>query len=283
MLHRSTSRRLKSTLAIHIFFSIFALNARAQHAVEVMSYDQGTTAAPGFIQESSAIGSPERFTGEGGNYSGAVTPFNSPFLPEEIVSVGEGGQLTLRLSNFAIPQSDGPEIGIFTNSAIADAELPNSVAGDPIVQFGVDQASVDVSMDGITWVSLGDTTFDGVTNGYNDTGLTQPSDFQQPFVNPLSDFTGLPYFDGSGNDILTMLDGSGGGTWLDISSSGLAEVGYIRFSVADDNDVMTGLNFELDAVSISSSAVGRVTPEPSAGLLLALAGLALAPMIRKRR
>ena len=138
-------------------------------------------------------------------------------------------------------------------------------------------------MDGTAWVSLGDTTFDGITNGHSDLAQTLPSDFQQPFSNPISDFAGLNYSDGSGNDILSVLDGAGGGTWLDISASGLSEVGYIRFSVADDGDEMTGLNFELDAVSISSSAMGRVTPEPSAGLLLAIAGLALAPVIRKRR
>ena len=283
MSHKSCLQFFKAAFAATALSSIFALCAEAQYAVEVVSYDEGTTPAPLFNQEMSAIGSPERFTGEGTNFASAVTPFNSPFLTDEIVSVGEGGQLTLRLSNFVIPQSAGPEIGVFTNSAIFDMDFPNGLAGDPVVQFSVDQALVEVSMDGSSWVSLGDTTFDGITNGYNDLAQTQPSDFQQPFANPISDFAGLNYSDGSGNDILSVLNGSGGGTWLDISSTGLSQVGFVRFSVADDNDDMTGFNFELDAVSIASSAVGPVTPEPSAGFLLVMASLIVGCSIRRRR
>ena len=63
------------------------------------------------------------------------------------------------------------------------------------------------------------------------------------------------------------LAGSGGGKWLDISGTGLAQVGYIRFSVADDMNVESRLSFELDAVSISHGAVGRlVVPETAAKL-----------------
>ncbi len=257
--------------------------ATAQHAVEVVSYDQGTTAAPGFDTPLSALGKPERFTGEG-VFPGAVTPFNPPFLASEIVSVGESGHLTLRLSNYVIPQDPGPEIGVFSNLFLIDINYPNSQADDPVSTGVVDSAYVDVSADGFTWVSLGSVDFDIPANGYNDVALTNLADFHKPFTEPLSSFDGLFYDDPNDNpDILDLLDGSGGGKWLDISDTELSQVGYIRFSLLDDGDLGSELKFELDAVSIASAAVGAATvPEPSVGLLVATAGI-LTTFTRRRR
>jgi hypothetical protein len=102
------------------------------------------------------------------------------------------------------------------------------------------------------------------------------SDFQQPFTGSLASFDDLKYCDAAGPDILELLAGSGGGTWLDISPSGLAQVGYIRFSQPDDSSAATSLNFELDAISISHAAVGAaVVPEPSSIDLFVVASMAL--------
>jgi hypothetical protein len=236
----------------------------AQFAVEVLSYSAGTNPAPGFIVPASAIGPPERFSGEG-VFPGVVSPFSPPFLNSEIVSIGEAGQLTLRLSHYALPQAVGPEIGVFVNAGLFDADFPNGRAGSPPATFGVDRAMVDVSENGADWVSLGEFTFDIPTNGYTD--LSDPfsavpggveSDFQQPFVGSLADFDGLAYSHPSELDMLELLAGSGGGTWLDISGSGLAQVGYIRFSVPNDMTA-TNFKFELDAVSISHMALASAT------------------------
>jgi hypothetical protein len=261
--------------------------AAAQFAAAVVSYDAGTTPAAGFTTPAAALGSPERLTGEG-SFPGVVSPFNPPFLSSEIVSVGEGGQITLRLSHYAIPQADSPEIGVFENLGLIDTNFPNGVAGSPAMTFGIDSAIVDVSADGTNWVSLGNLEFDVPANGYTDvtdpfssTPGSVPSDFQQPFTGDLSSFNGLRYFDPGGLDMLELLAGSGGGKWLDISATGLTQVGFIRFSVADNGDAMTGLNFELDAVSIAHAAMGTaVVPEPAA---LRLAGLAAAMLWSRRR
>jgi len=80
----------------------------------------------------------------------------------------------------------------------------------------------------------------------------------------------LRYFDAGGTDVLDMLAGSGGGTWLDISGTGLAQVGYIRFTVPIDLTPGVDANFELDAVSISHAALGGATvPEPATLVLVA--------------
>jgi hypothetical protein len=269
--------------------------AAAQYAVQVLSYNAGTTPAmsggQAFDDSSAALGEPERFTGEG-VFPGVVTPFNPPFLRNEIVSVGEGGQLTLRLSNYAVPQAAAPEIGVFAHPGLIDQDIINfsGVASDPVTEFSVKSALVDVSTDGVNWVSLSNQAipFDIPSNGYTDlTSVsssvpgTALSDFQQPFTRPLSDFGGLSYHNPGGSDILGLLAGSGGGKWLDISNTGLSQVGYIRFSVADDGDASTKLNFELDAVSVSHAALGTATvPEPSS---IALAVAALVGSIKSVR
>jgi hypothetical protein len=204
--------------------------------------------------------------------------------------VGEGGQLTLRLSNYAISQAGAPEIGIFSNFGLVDVAFPNGQAGTPASGFGPpDSALVEVSANGTSWVSLGNVTFDIPTNGYTD--LTDPyspaagntaSDFQQPFTGPLSSFNGLKYVDAGGPDMLELLAGSGGGKWLDISATGLAQVGFVRFSLADDSNPSTSRNFEIDGVSVSHAALGSpVVPEPAAVILLTTACTLIA--IKSRR
>ncbi len=269
--------------------------AMGQYAAAVVSYDAGTTPATDYVGSPlsylpGALGAPERFTGEG-SWPGAVTPFNPPFASDEIVSVGEGGQLTLRLSHYAIPQAGGPEIGVFTNAGLIDVDYPNGRAATPAGAFGVDSAVVEVSADGSAWVGLGEVTFDMPTNGYTDLTLgasstpgSAASDFQQPFTATLADFDGLAYYDAGGPDMLDLLAGTGGGTWLDISGTGLAQVGYVRFSVADDASGATWLNFEIDAVSISHAAMGAaVVPEPAAIILLGAGLVVLGLRHRTRR
>jgi hypothetical protein len=266
--------------------------AMAQYAAEVISYSAGTTPTVGFTTASAALGEPERYTGES-VFPGVVSPFNPPYLSSEIVSVGEGGELTLRLSHYAIPQPGAlPEIGLFSNFGLIDVAYPNGLAGTPAGGFGPpDSAIVSVSADGVSWSSLGSTTFDLPTNGYTDLSDpyssvpgSVPTDFQQPFTGNLSSFDGLPNSHATNFDMLDLLAGSGGGKWLDISSSGLPQVGYIRFSLADDGLPGSSLNFELDAVSISHAALGGPTvPEPAAITITLAAAIAIATGFTRRR
>ena len=280
---------LSMTLSVLLYSIGVVEQAVAQYAAAVVSYDAGTTPASGYTNPSVALGEPERYTGEG-VFPGIVSPFSPPFLNSEIVSVGEGGHITLKLSHFVMPQA-GLEIGVFENAGL-EMDFANFTAMDPISTFGDDHAFVEVSANGINWKSLSPTAiyFNRPSNGYTD--LSDPfssvpgsalalADFQQPFDADLSEFAGLPYSDPSGPDVLEVLAGSGGGTWLDISSTGLPRVGYIRFSVADD---FTGIgqNFELDAVSIAHGAVGSPVPEP-ATIVNVLVLFASTVLSRRRR
>lgn len=279
-------RQLCFSVLVTMVASVIGSHVVAQHAASVVSYDAGMTPAPGgFTVAAAALGEPTRFTGVGA-FPGAVTMFNPPYLTSEIVSIGEGGQLTLRLWNFAKPQTAALHLGVFTNAGFIETDFPSGLAGDPVGTFGVDSAVVEVSEDGALWQSLGEITFDIPTNGYTD--LASPfsdvpggveSDFSKPFAGTLSDFNGMRY----APEMLSLLDGSAGGTWLDLSSVGVAQVGYVRFSVLDDGNARTSLNFELDGVAISSTAMGTRVPEPGVWALVMTASIALRSFKRHRR
>ena len=85
--------------------------------------------------------------------------------------------------------------------------------------------------------------------------------------------------------MLELLNGSAGGKWLDISATGLKQVGYVRFSVSADLDPLTRFNFELDAVSIArGTEMGAPTvPEPATLLLVAMTSIGLAARFGRRR
>lgn len=258
----------------------------------VESYNPGATPAGTLFTPGSALGPPTLVTGAGLGFPNVVNPFSPPFEASEIVSIGEGGQLTLRLSNFVLPQS-GPEIGVFTNAGLADATFSFDenaksaaalVAGDGATTFSIDSAHVEVSADGVNFVSLGTVQFSMPTNAYVDvanpfsgTAGSVVADFRQPYTGGLATLADSTYA-----EMVTTLGGSGGGTWLDISGSGLSQVGWVRFSVADDLNVGTALNFELDAVSIANGAAGPLVPEPSTWALLAIGGAALGCVVRRR-
>jgi PEP-CTERM motif len=261
--------------------------AQAQNAVQVISYDRGTTAAAGFNQLASVLGPPAKTNGAN-PFEGVVSPFNPPYKTGDLLSIGETGQLTLRLSNYVVPQSAGPEIGVFTNVGFADDHYPSGALDGPPFTFGVDSALVEVSENGALWASLGNVTFDIPTNAYTDltepfslTDGSVPADTQKPFTGSLADFSAKSYAGASPN-MLELLDGSAGGTWLDISSTGLTQVGYIRFTVSEN--LLDRVSLEVDAVSIASGAMGAPTvPEPATLALVGVATLGLAMDLRRRR
>jgi hypothetical protein len=283
MLHLHSRRRSLSRIVLIAGLTsaslMWAVPLRAGPWAEVVdSYDPGLSPTAGFTDPTVALGSPERFTGEG-VFPGAVTMFNPPFAADEIVSIGEGGQLTVQ---FGSPVVDDPahpfgiDLIIFGNSGFIDGGFPNGQMTTPATLFGADFATVEVSADGANFFPIGgmaDALFP--TQGYLDVSPFQgtagnlPTDFRKP-MDPsltLSSFDGLTYA-----DALALYDGSGGGTPIDIAGAGLGSISYVRVSVPDDGNATTFNNAEIDAFAI--------VPEPGTlGLVL----LGVVPTVRRSR
>jgi hypothetical protein len=231
-------------------------------AAHVVSYVEGAGVGAGFNNPASALGEPTRFTGVG-VFPGAVTPFNPAYMAGEIVSIGAGGSLTLR---FDAPVADDPanpfgiDLLIFGNAGYIDTNFPTGTAG-PL--FSAGGGLVEVSADGLAWQPVVGAVADGAfpTLGYSD--LTDPfalnpgtilSDFTKP-VDPAFNPTGLAF-----GAIVAGYSGSGGGSGIDLSTTGLASILYVRISNTGTGTV------EIDAVS-------DVIPSPSSVALLGIAGL----------
>src|SRR5208282_788494 len=82
---------------------------------------------------------------------------------------------------------------------------------------------------------------------------TDLANFGQPFTGTLDSFDGESF-----SQILTTLNGSAGGTWLDLSNTGLNEINFIQFSEPLNQTPDTSF-LALEAVSANDASV----PEPA--------------------
>jgi len=206
---------------------------------------------------------------------GVLTPFNGAFSPSQYVGVGQGGSITLQ---FASPvKGTGFALGIHTASGLIDFAYPNGSAGATATPYTTPRrAMVEVSADGNVWKNLGTFDLNNPSNFYA-TGVTTPgfqstvsggtlADVQKPFTGSLSSFNGENW-----NGMLTTLNGSAGGNWVDVSSSGLSSVGYVRLSVPN------GSILYLDGVVGVPAAAA---PEPAS---LGVMGLGVVGLLLRRR
>ncbi len=214
----------------------------------VIDFVSGVGAEPGYDDPVTAVGAPERFTGEDG-YPGVVSVFYPPFGVDEIVSLGCGGVLEVA---FDEPVTDDPanphgvDLLVFGNTGFIDADWPNGRVGG---LFGADGGTLEVSTDGSTWVEVPLVAADGPlpTNGYLDVGPYdfEPGTVESVFTRPVdptvtvADLLGLSYA-----EILAVYDGSGGGVGIDLATTGLAEIFFVRVTNACPGE---SVNVEIDA------------------------------------
>jgi hypothetical protein len=150
---------------------------------------------------------------------------------------------------------------------------------NPAIAINDRRAVVEVSQNGSTFSALNSgnaIVFNIPTNYYADLAgppgfTTTPgsleADFGKPYAGTLATLNGLDW-----TATKAALDGSAGGTWLDVSGLGLTELNYVRFSVPSD----AGYRMFVDAIAAGGTAV----PEPASVGLLMTGGLLL---MRRRR
>jgi hypothetical protein len=200
-------------------------------ATAVVEYVPGVGAAAGYQNPQSALGWPERFTGEG-LYPGVVSPFSSPWLVSEVVSIGLGGRLTLEFASDIVDDPANPygiDFIVFGNAFFWDVAWPLGVAGQLYAEGG----PVSVSEDGVTFVPVPGAVADGAmpTLGYLDVGPYSEvpgeveTDFRMPFDPKLAK---LPMAGLSFEELRELYGTSGGGRGIDIAATGLGRVRFVR-------------------------------------------------------
>jgi hypothetical protein len=245
----------------------------AVFAAEVIDYSPGAGAT--LTDPTAALGMPYPIVGEGSGFDSPLTPFNPHYESDQLVQIGEGGHLVLRLSNYVEINSGIEQIGVFGNAGLIDTDFPNGIAGNPVGTFGVDPVTISFSLDGSAWFGAENLLLEQPTAFYADPAETSPADFGQNHALSLADYAGQ---DLAG--ILSALNGSAGGNWLSIGTAAIPRAAYVRLEVPDDGDANTTITAEIDAIAIDNRAVGAPIPEPSATLLIAFAS---AVALRRRR
>jgi hypothetical protein len=209
---------------------------------------------------------------------GALTPFNAAFSNTDLVGIGAGGELTVHLASTAA--TTGKTLGIHAGVGLIDGDYPNGTNLSPAFPYTTPRAAeVLVSEDNITYYSLGVQPFDIPSNYYSQ-GITTPgnptvsgtlveADFNKPFNGTLDSFDGETW-----PQMLSTLDGSAGGTWLDLSGLPISGVNYVEFKADNLNDTTY-----IDAVVVSDAP--SAVPEPASLAVLATGAAVL--LLRRRR
>jgi hypothetical protein len=246
----------------------------AQFASSVVNYAPGTGAGT-LADPNSALGEPSRVTP--GQFGGPVDPFNSPYLSSQIVTIGDGGSLTV---GFASPVFNNPanpfglDFLIFGNSGfvITNGDFGGGgITDGTLYGAGTGNWRVSVSGDGSTFYSLAPSFAPAFDNLY-------PTDGQGNFglpVNPAlkgSDFAGLGI-----SGFRNLYAGSGGGAGYDMAWArdqlgqpvALASASFVRI------ESLGGIG-QIDGFS-------AVVPEPGALVLAAAGAMALLLNGRWRR
>lgn len=259
------------TATVIIGSAMMPFTASAQFATSVVDYQSGTgfatefgTGAP-YTNPDTALGSPAASTT--GEFGAPITPFNAPFEKEQIVSLGEGGSLTVQFASPIQNNSANPygiDFLIFGSSGFIDADWPNGITDGTGSIFGH-------NVSGATRVYVG--------NDVNNMYLLNPSmapivdglfptdgsgSFHTP-VNPA--FNNADFANMTLDQIRTLYNGSAGGTGFDLAWA----VDGLNNPVALDSiefvrvDVLSGRS-EIDAFGIV------MVPEPATILLATLGG-----------
>lgn len=231
-----TSRSRVGWAALGLALAAPAAWSQHPYASAVVSYDPGVGVNPAYTNPQVAIGEPSRFTPDP-LFPGAVTPFQSPYLPSQVVQIAPGGSLVVE---FDPPIVDDPrhpfgiDLLVFGNSFFIDAAFPNGVVGGLFSDGGI----VEVSADGVLFQPIKGVEADGLfpTMGYLDGGPfpTTPGSEPTNFRRPVDPVAAIALLGATYGEVLDLYDGSGGGAPIDIASAGLESVRFVRIRVPAD-------------------------------------------------
>lgn len=203
------------------WFHFHRTSKAASYASEVVQYKSGTGYAVefgtglGYTNTVAVLGEPSRITP--GDFGGPVDPFSPPFLSEQLLSIGEGGSLTLSFDTPIFNHPDNPyglDFILFGNTGfnIINGDYTGGGITDGSL-FGNDAAEVSL------WVSADNETFYQLTPEQTPkVDAYFPIDGQGNFCIPVNPALQQTDFDRAGFEMIRNLyQGSGGGTGFDLS------------------------------------------------------------------
>jgi hypothetical protein len=247
----------------------------AAFADAVIAYQPGIGFSGSLTNPASALGAPSTVNVDPVWGDSDITPFTPPYLPGQIVSLGEGGSLTVRMSG-PLQNSPGHPYGLdfilYGNTSFFDAEWPNGRTDANATIFGDNPGSTEVwvSADGAQFYRLNPSLAPVLDGLYPTDGAGSPGV-------PVNPALGREAFQSQTlTQIRSLYGGSAGGTGFDLAWAqdangqpvSLAEAWFVRI------DVLSG-HAEIDAIA--------AVPEPGVWAL-GLAGLGmLLPAAWRRR
>lgn len=265
-----------------LLLTVRIATARDPWAVEVVSYVQGADPFSGYTLSESALGRPTVETYEDFDSlepTVTVAPVYPAWDAFEIVSIGEGGELVLRLGQ---PLTDDPahpygvDLLVFGNALLSGGGLYDQFGNDPrsytlpaADKIGVTMKPgvVSVSADGSIWYDFpDDRTVGGMLPTLGRIWLGEnwgnPTD---PTIPPDPDLAPADLANMNLAELCRRYRGGSGGTGFDLAELPVPEgVGapkeffYVKISVPDDGDPNTARRTEIDAVTVVSPVSGFV-------------------------
>ncbi len=268
---RTAFRTALATWCLHTGLSATCALAADPWADHVVSYTPGNGITNDFVTSTpfnvsqTALGEPTRLTSPDA-FGGAVTPLQSAFRANEIVSIGNGGSLVVQ---FDEPVENDPlnpygvDLLVFGNAFFVGNFFNDDFSFNPLgmaSNVANEGGAIEVSADGVNFFAVTGAA-DGLfpTRGYAD--LTEPfptlpgatpTDFTRP-VDPAFDPFGRTYA-----QILAGYGNSGGGLGVDIGPTGLSSISYVRITNAVGAAFIPEIDALADVASIPEPATSRM-------------------------
>ena len=246
-----------------------SIQSQAQFADSVVSYTSGSGVAANFANPNAALGEPARVN----PFGESVDPFNPPYGTNQIVSLGAGGTLTLRLDTPVVNDPShlfGVDFIVFGNAGfvITNGDFSGGgITDGSLFANNTGVTRLSVSLDNVTYYTLNPALAPVVDGLF-------PTDGNGNFHKPVDPSRSNADFSGKDlGGIRGLYSGAGGGTGYDLAwaqdsdgnSQDLSSARFVRI------EVLTGKS-EIDAIA--------VVPEPATWALAAV-GAALLGMKRR--
>lgn len=248
-----------------LWFSCGVRGDSSDWASTVIEYVRGQNGVPAYTNPLAALGEAAQMTTD--DLSSNMVPvqvFQPPYLPEQIVSVGNGGRLTLAFSPPVMNEDDpvhphGADMIIYGNALFAYDSEAASPYNTPWLGMSAERGDIWVSADGEEWLRVTNRMADALMPTQSLDLEGGPSDYLTPVAPWLF---ANDWFDGTWRytNTVAAYDGAAGGAPVDLSAladaqgvaTALAYAAYIR--ITDPQD----------AASTEIDAVARVASVPEA-------------------